>query len=160
MSHGYGKNMVFVCVCSILAFLVFFSDSFCGWFSFEDHFHWQPYKQAPTHNQTATRLHTPPLYPLSIPHSFFPPKHSLSFRRFQIDMLNGFLSLLSSYRNWCYTSNKVYHDFITVSLYVFKKTASSKLNFQMILKSFCLLFAIALFSPHLYLAFYPSPSLI
>lgn len=72
-----------------------------------------------SHPLTNTHASTSPLYPVFIPHSFFPPKHTLSFCRFQKGMLNGSLSLLSSYRNWCYASNKVYHDFITVSLSVF-----------------------------------------
>jgi len=98
----------------------------------------------PAHNQTATRSlshwhthtdtrmhsHTRLLYILS-PYliHFFPPKHSLSFRCFQIGTLNGSLSLSSFYRNWCYTSNKAHHDFITVSLCFFKQIAPSKLIF-------------------------------
>jgi len=83
-----------------------------------------------THTDTRMHSHTRLLYILS-PYliHFFPPKHSLSFRCFQIGTLNGSLSLSSFYRNWCYASNKAHHDFITVSLCFFKQIAPSKLIF-------------------------------
>lgn len=49
-----------------------------------------------SHPLTNTHACTSPLCPFSIPHSFFPPKHTLSFCHFQKGTLNGSLSLLSS----------------------------------------------------------------
>lgn len=139
-----------VCVCACARFWHFLSfsltPSVVGFHS-KTTFTDSPINRLPpttnSHPLTNTHACTSPLYPFSIPHSFFPPKHTLSFRRFQKGTLNGSLSLLSSYRNWCYASNKVYHDFFTVSLSVFfKQTPSSMLNFLMLFKSFYLLFAI------------------